>query len=80
MTVLTSRVDRSSEAFASRAAYMDGLLTELLGDEPADVVGHSMGGILGFFYQIRHKAANLPLAASNCVSEPCSIMLPFSMK
>ncbi|HRP70898.1 MAG TPA: alpha/beta fold hydrolase, partial [Turneriella sp.] len=22
-------------------------------------VGHSMGGILGFFYQIRHEASNL---------------------
>src|SRR6478609_9336200 len=29
MTVLTSRVDRSSDAFATRAAHMEGLLTEL---------------------------------------------------
>ncbi len=29
MTVLTSRVDRSSEAFATRAAHMEGLLAEL---------------------------------------------------
>ena len=29
MTVLTSRVNRSSDAFATRAAHMEGLLTEL---------------------------------------------------
>ncbi len=29
------------------------------GVEKLHWVGHSMGGILGFFYQIRHKAANL---------------------
>src|SRR6187399_1266957 len=29
MTVLASRVDRSSDAFAARAAHMEGLLTEL---------------------------------------------------
>ncbi|MCX7633449.1 MAG: lysophospholipase, partial [Turneriella sp.] len=29
------------------------------GTERMHWVGHSMGGILGFFYQIRHKAANL---------------------
>src|SRR4051812_50164294 len=29
MTVLSSRVDRDSEAFAARAAHMEGLLAEL---------------------------------------------------
>ena len=29
------------------------------GSEKMHWVGHSMGGILGFFYQIRHKASNL---------------------
>ena len=31
MTVLTSRVDRASDAFAARAAHMEGLLAELTG-------------------------------------------------
>lgn len=34
-------------------------IIEQHGTEKLHWVGHSMGGILGFFYQIRHKAANL---------------------
>lgn len=34
-------------------------IIEDFGSEKLHWVGHSLGGILGFFYQIRHKASNL---------------------
>ena len=67
MTVLTSRVDRSSETFATRAAHMSGLLAELRERTALVAAG---GGEQGRPSATARAASSPPASASTGSSTP----------